>query len=126
MLYSQQWFRLDPCCINTGKFAKNFENRRITCISDTYQHTDSEKYSTLSVSKKISNQSSAFFSNQSTTIYERTPSLSYCNGTFYCYVIILFPTNCIKCFYNIERILYFFCPDMHVNKMHMYVHVAHF
>ena len=80
------------------------------CITDTYQHTDSEKYSTLSVSKKISNQSSAFFSNQSTTTYERTPSLSYCNGTFYCYVIILFPTNCIKCFYNIERILFFFLP----------------
>ena len=34
----------------------------------TYQQTDSEKYSTLSLSKKIFSQSSAFFSSQSTTI----------------------------------------------------------
>ena len=44
----------------------------------SYQQTDLEKYSTVSASKKISNQSSAFFSSQSITIW--WTNIAFING----------------------------------------------
>lgn len=54
---------------DVGAIKKSENKIWFQCTNDyTYQHTDSEKYSTLSDSKNISSQSSAFFSNQSITI----------------------------------------------------------